>query len=154
MATTSALPEGYVAVGNNGDQVFVPETGPSKEDRWGVRSDVRIYVMGISTFAAGTVLGMMQEYGRASLRFRAENAHRLPRSEKNWFFYHRAKSLYAMKAAMPFGLRTGLKLAPWTMGFLLMEEAVDHARGDTSRDFLSSMTASVSIAGIYSIWSE
>jgi hypothetical protein len=153
MASTDPLPEGYIAVGNNEDQVFVPQTGPSKDDRLGIPPDVRIYTWGLTTFGAVTMSGIIREYGRAALRFRAENAHRLPRSEKNWFYYHRAKSLYALKEAIPYGTKLGLRMAPWAMGFLLMEQGVDHARGGSSKDFLSTIMASISIAGLYSVWS-
>ena len=78
----------------------------------------------------------------------------MPRSEKNWFFYGRAKSLYAMSSALQYGPMLGIKMMWWPMGFVLIENAVDHARGDTSKDFLSTMTASVSCAGLYSLWSK
>jgi len=34
-----------------------------------------------------------------------------------------------------------------------MEQGVDHARGGSSKDFLSTIMASISIAGLYSVWS-
>lgn len=150
----TALPEGYRSPL---ETPIIDEFSPNlseqyKDNRLGMRSDLRIYTIGGFTFLAGTILGTFQEYNRAALRFRAENAHRLPRSERNWFFYHRAKSLDALKSAMPFGIKTGFKMAPWAMGFLVMEEGVDHARGGTSRDFVSDVVAGISIAGVASLW--
>ncbi|KAK6338731.1 hypothetical protein TWF696_009543 [Orbilia brochopaga] len=65
----------------------------------------------------------------ASLQFRAENAHRLPRSQKDWFFYHRSRSYAAMRDGVVAGVKRGVGMAGYVALFVTVEEAVDAVRG-------------------------
>ncbi|KAI8610499.1 hypothetical protein BC830DRAFT_1053676, partial [Chytriomyces sp. MP71] len=54
------------------------------------------FYSGLAGFCTGGFL-------RARMRshqFLAENAHRLPRTEKGWYVYHRHKQLEALRAAL------------------------------------------------------
>ncbi|EWC43591.1 hypothetical protein DRE_01478 [Drechslerella stenobrocha 248] len=82
----------------------------------------------------------------ASLRFRAENAHRLPRSQKDWFFYHRSRSYAAMHAAVVRGVKRGVGMCGYVSLFLGVENAVDVARGRV--DFAGSLLA----GGVAGAW--
>ncbi|KAF2669150.1 hypothetical protein BT63DRAFT_251343 [Microthyrium microscopicum] len=148
----SPPPEGYVLVGEADDHTFKPKEGPDHSQRLSLEPAGRIPAFLTFGFVFGGILGLANEYRRASLRFRAENAHRLPRSEKNWFFYHRAKSNYALAAAMPTGAKWGLRTSGMTLLFLLIEQGLDAARGGTSKDFLSSTAAGFAFGGVYSLW--
>lgn len=69
----------------------------------------------------------------AGLRFRAENAHRLPTSEVGWFLYHKSKNYNAMLGGVREGLRMGVKLGVWGGLFFWAEEGVDRLRGAAVR---------------------
>ena len=78
----------------------------------------------------GITSGFIREYQSAALRFRAENAHRTPRTEKNWYYYHSAKWYYAMTEGMISSLKWGLRMSAITGGYLQLENAVDNIRGE------------------------
>jgi len=87
----------------------------------------------------------------AGYRFRAENSHRLPTTEKGWYFYHKTKNYVVMQGAGKEGLRMAVKLGGWTGLFFLVEAAVDKNRG--KKDMFSSLCAGMSVAGAFSLWS-
>ena len=86
----------------------------------------------------------------AAYRFRAENAHRFPTSSKGWYQYHRNKNYAVIVGGVMEGVKVGLKLGTAALAFCLFEETVDHVRNDR-RDFLSTVTAGLSLSGIYSM---
>lgn len=88
----------------------------------------------------------------AALRFRAENAHRLPSTANGWYLYHKSKNYRIMLAGLKEGFKMGPKVALWGGGFFVVEEAVDISRG--KEDFVSTAVAGLAIAGGFSIWSE
>ena len=79
--------------------------------------------------ACGFGLGATYGGNMAGLRFRAENAHRLPTSQVGWYLYHKSKNYHVMAGGVKEGLRMGVKLSIWAGGFLCMEEATDRFRG-------------------------
>ena len=87
----------------------------------------------------------------AGLRFRAENAHRLPNDTTGWYFYHKAKNYQAMYGGVKEGLKMGFKLGGLVTTFVVAEEALDKYREES--DFLSSVTAGLGTAGLFSLWS-
>jgi Na+(H+)/acetate symporter ActP len=56
-------------------------------------------------FASGAYLSGRQR----SLQFLAENAHRLPKTVKGWYFYHKYKQHEAIHGAYKGGLRYALR---------------------------------------------
>ncbi|KAI5851691.1 hypothetical protein DFP73DRAFT_538104 [Morchella snyderi] len=88
----------------------------------------------------------------ASLRFRAENAHRLPASERGWYFYHKSKNYYTALGGVRQGVRTGARVAAWASLFVATEEAVDRLVGRA--DVVGTVVAGLSMAGFFSVWSE
>ena len=99
-------------------------------------------------FCAGTVLGISYGSQIASLRFRAENAHRLPTTTTGWYLYHKSKNYHAMFGGATEGLKMGTKIASWAAAFFTIEGAIDHFSGKPS--FLSTSAAGLSIAGGFS----
>lgn len=89
----------------------------------------------------------------ASLRFRAENSHRLPTSQRGWYLYHKTKNYYVARDALREGFRMGARLGVWVGAFMLIEEAVDQLRW-LHRDFLSTTVAGLSVAGAFSLWNR
>lgn len=101
----------------------------------------------------GASLGISLGSQMAGLRFRAENAHRLPTSPTGWYLYHKSKNYHMMLGAIKEGLKMGSKVGLWVGGFFAVEEAIDRARGGNP-DFLSTVVAGLSAAGGFSAWSK
>lgn len=105
-------------------------------------------------FAAmiGGALGFSHGASNTGLRFQAENAHRLPTSEKGWYFYHKTKNYAVLQGGIKEGGRMALKLGFWSGLFFMAEAAIDRRR--RSRDAASSVCAGMAVAGAFSLWSE
>lgn len=129
-----------------------PETFYNSHDRLSTTFTGRLLLCNISTFAVGAVLGGALGSRQASLRFRAENAHRFPTTQKGWFFYHKSKNYYTALGGVKTGVKTGARLCSWVTMFVVTEEAVDRLRGRS--DFLSTVVAGLSLSGFFSIWSQ
>lgn len=127
---------------------------------------------------SGFTLGSINAGHMASLRFRAENAHRLPISQPGWYLYHKSKNYYKWKYGVVEGLRKGGYVTVWSGLFFIVEESLDVFRGtwragrtmaemegvdeldikridrgvDRSRDFISSAMAGMVTGGLWSAW--
>lgn len=99
----------------------------------------------------GTIIGGALGSRQASLRFRAENAHRLPTNERGWYFYHKSKNYYTALGGVKQGVKAGARICSWVSMFVVTEEAVDRLMGRS--DFLSTVVAGLSLSGFFSIWS-
>ena len=108
---------------------------------------------GSVSFIGGLLVGYRNGARMAGLRFRAEHAHKMPRSTQALYFYHRRKNYYVAKYGIEKGIATGARLAGWTGAYFVAEGAIDAMRGER-RDFVSSMTAGVGVAGLFSLMSE
>ena len=104
------------------------------------------------SFFAGMALGLSHGAQTSGLRFRAENAHRLPKDATGWYLYHKSKNYHIMFGGVKEGVKMGTKLGFLGGGFFVVEEAVDRLRG--TKDFLSTVVAGLGIAGAFSLWSE
>lgn len=110
-------------------------------------------LLGTSTaFLVGLTLGGTHGFGTAGLRFRAENAHRLPKDPTGWYFYHKSKNYRMMLDGVREGVRMGGRVAVWTLVFLGTEEVWDNVRG--RRDVGNTVIASATVAGGFSLWSK
>ncbi|KAI9801848.1 MAG: hypothetical protein M1833_002162 [Piccolia ochrophora] len=104
------------------------------------------------TILTGLTLGAPLAARSAGLRFRAENAHRLPTNQTGWYLYHKSKNYHMALAGIRGGLGLGVRMAAPVGGFFVVEEAVDRARG--ARDFGSTVIAALSVAGGWSLWNR
>jgi hypothetical protein len=128
----------------------------------------------------GFTLGSTSAGRLASLRFRAENAHRLPISQPGWYLYHKSKNYFKWRSGIPEGLRKGTMVAAWSSIFFVVEESLDVFRGTwragrtmgemegvdelnlsgldsgvgRSRDFWSSAGAGMVTGGLWSAWHQ
>ena len=82
--------------------------------RLGMPFDRRLLLTTSLSFLSGFTLGSLNAGHMASLRFRAENAHRLPISQPGWYLYHKSKNYYKTKEGAIEGLRKGCKVAAWS----------------------------------------
>lgn len=103
-------------------------------------------------FTIGMALGGAHGGRTATLRFRAEHAHRMPARTTDWYFYHRSKNYHAIFGGLREGLRMGARLGFWALGLVWLEHCVDRYRGRA--DLLSTVVASLSVSGGFSLWSK
>ena len=113
---------------------------------------IRLPLATLGGAVTGFALGLTHGATVSGLRFRAENAHRLPNSSVGWYLYHKSKNYHTTMGGLKEGLKMGLKVGFWTGGFFTVEEAIDQLRGGR-KDFFSTVIAGLSVAGGFSAWS-
>jgi len=104
------------------------------------------------SFLVGMGLGISHGSQSTGLRFRAENAHRLPSTPTGWYLYHKSKNYQMAFGGVMEGFRMGARVSIWTAGFFGIEEMFDRYRG--KKDFINTVIASLSIAGAFSVWNR
>jgi hypothetical protein len=112
---------------------------------------VRLPLATSLSFLVGMGLGLSHGSQVAGLRFRAENAHRLPTSPTGWYLYHKSKNYQMAFGGVKEGFKMGAKVSFWTAGFFYIEDVFDRYRG--TKDFINTVIASLSVAGAFSLWS-
>lgn len=123
----------------------------SPPDRLSLTPRNRILLAATSAGMIGGVLGLSHGSNMTSLRFRAENAHRLPTSQQGWFLYHKSKNYAVALGGVKEAARMSTRLAVWTSLFLITEEVIDRSRHN--RTALSTVVAGLSTAGAFSLYS-
>lgn len=121
--------------------------------RLGLIYPVRQAIPTIGGGLVGVIMGMSLGSKTAALRFRAENAHRLPTTTKGWYLYHKSKNYYGMWGGLKESGRMGFKIAFWTSAFVAVEERVDNWRHG-SKDVLSTVVSGLACAGAFSAWNR
>lgn len=111
----------------------------------------RLPVVASLSFVAGMALGLSHGSQTTGLRFRAENAHRLPTTPTGWYLYHKSKNYNMALGGVKEGFKMGAKVSFWTAAFFSVEEIFDRYRG--TKDFVNTVIASLSVAGGFSLWS-
>jgi hypothetical protein len=107
-------------------------TDPHLLDRVGMAPISRVAT--ISGFGAlwGFVFGSYLGGRQSGLQYLAENAHRLPRTKADWYFYHKTKNYRVMLG----GIRRGVVYAGRASGLCLcysgLEATLDYGRGFAS----------------------
>ncbi|KAE8450663.1 hypothetical protein EG329_006007 [Mollisiaceae sp. DMI_Dod_QoI] len=122
------------------------------DSRFSLPFPMRLTAATSLSFLTGIALGIPHGSQTAGLRFRAENAHRLPTTPTGWYLYHKSKNYNMALAGVKEGLRMGAKVSFWTAGFFSIEEMFDRYRG--TKDFLNTVIASLSVAGGFSLWNR
>jgi hypothetical protein len=119
--------------------------------RLSLPTPIRITLATASSFVLGLGLGLSHGSKTAGLRFRAENAHRLPKTPTGWYLYHKSKNYHVALGGVKEGLKMGVKISAWVAAFFYIEDCWDEIRGE--KDFLNTVVASLSVAGGFSLWS-
>ncbi|TVY56994.1 hypothetical protein LCER1_G003327 [Lachnellula cervina] len=122
------------------------------EARLSIPYSVRLLLATSLSFMAGGGLGVSHGAQQAGLRFRAENAHRLPNSQAGWYFYHKSKNYNMALGGVKEGLKMGARISFWTAGFFAIEELFDRYR--RTKDFLNTVLASLVVSGSFSLWNR
>lgn len=120
--------------------------------RLSLNAPSRITLGTLASAVVGLGLGATQGGQMAQLRFRAEHAHKMPDSTTGWYLYHKSKNYHVMYGGMREGFKMASKTAAWTLMALSLETTVDRCRGRS--DLFSTIIASLSVAGAFSIWSK
>jgi hypothetical protein len=121
------------------------------EARLSLPYPARLTVATTLSFLVGATLGLSHGAQTAGLRFRAENAHRLPQTSTGWYFYHKSKNYHMAFGGVKEGMKMGIKVSAWVAAFFALEEYWDRIRGE--KDFLNTVMSSLSVAGGFSLWS-
>lgn len=100
---------------------------------FGLRIPLTVLLAGIGGFSLGAAHGGHL----VGLRFRAENAHRLPSSQVGWYLYHKSKNYHVMLGGIKEGARMAGRLGFWAGCFFCIEEAVDRFRGAVVRQVVA-----------------
>ena len=108
----------------------------------------RLGLFSLLSFTGGFMLGSALGGPEAALRYRAENAHRLPTSTPGWYLYHKSKNYHAIVGGTKRGVVTGFKCTAWGALFMVVEEGFDLWKGQ--KDFTSSAGAGLTMAGVFS----
>ena len=127
-------------------------SAPTDHSRLSIPTSIRIPGATAIGFGVGALLGATYGAKTAALRFRAENAHRLPTSTKGWYLYHKSKNYNSLYETVKGAGKMGSKIAFWTGGFFFLETMVDGTRGGR-KDFLSTTLSGLTIAGLFNLWS-
>lgn len=114
----------------------VPITSTPGNDRLSIPYMLRLPTAILFSSFSGFLLGAAHGGSTSALRFRAENAHRLPTSQVGWYLYHKSKNYHVMLGGIKEGLRMGFKVGFWSGSFFAMEEAVDRLRGAVVRGWV------------------
>ena len=148
--------------------------------RLSLMTPIRLPVFFALSSLAGFGLGLAHGANETGLRFRAENAHRLPTTQTGWYLYHKSKNYVAMLGGIKEGFRMAGRLGVWTLVFAGCEESVDRARFaaarfwtgrvrgmaglgldedeapevKSSKDFVSTVCAGLGTAGLFSAWNR
>jgi hypothetical protein len=126
----------------------------SPQDRLSLPTPFRILLVTFLNASFAFTTGFTDGSRRAGLQFLAENSHRMPKSEKAWFIYHRYKSNYQIANGLQAGLTRMGRWSLWPAVFLGTESMLDDFRGGDSLDLGSTVVAGVMTGGIYSIFSK
>jgi hypothetical protein len=139
----------------NGENVATPKPVPllprDRNERLSLQPSNRVTLGIFSGLLVGMGAGFIRGFRVAELRFRAENAHRMPKSEKGWFFYHRSKTHYSVLAGMKMSAKTGVVFSLMSGMFLTLEDQFDNIRGGQSKDCISTIMAGTITGGLYSL---
>ena len=125
-----------------------------RDHRLSIPFHIRLMITAAFCICTGFYQGAGKGGTTAALRYRAENAHRLPTTKNGWYFYHRTKNYHSVVGSVKGGAVLGSRLAVWGCLFTSFEEGVDRLRagaGRKSRDAASTVCAGMGTAGIYNL---
>lgn len=119
----------------------------NQEQRFHLHPTIRL--SGIAFFSGfyGLLSGGRKTYNETSLRFLAENSHRLPKTKGHWYFYHKRKNYVCMKESLGAGMKTGIKYSFVATSYFGLEAFFDYVRGKI--DFINTTAATVIAGGSY-----
>lgn len=91
----------------------------------------------------GLTFGTARGAQISSLRFLAENAHRLPRTKGGWYFFHKRKNYVLLRDGINQGIVLAAKYGAAAYAFFSLEAIIDRSRG--RKDFVSTTLSASSV---------
>ncbi|KAI1205662.1 uncharacterized protein F4807DRAFT_278776 [Annulohypoxylon truncatum] len=122
------------------------------ESRLSIPPFLRIPAAAMTAFGVGMTLGLAHGSKTTGLRFRAENAHRLPSTTTGWYLYHKSKNYQIALGGLKEGLKVGARLGFLSTAMFCAENLFDVYRG--TKDLFSTVMASLAVAGGFSFWNR
>lgn len=107
-----------------------------QDDRLSIALSDRISLSLVLGGISGFLLGSMKGSQDAGFCFRAENAHRLPTSQKGWYFYHKSKNYNMALGGVKEGGKQAIKFSFWAGLYFVLEEAFDRGRAYVAREIV------------------
>ncbi len=134
------------------------EVASVTSDRLSLPFPIRVAYGMIGGLSTGLFLGISHGSKTAGMRFRAENAHRFPTTQKGWYLYHKSKNYHMMLGGIKDSFKLAPKLCLWAGSFFFLEGILDKARAQRAgrpgqEDFLSTTIATLTLSGVWSLWS-
>lgn len=123
-----------------------------QQSRLGLPFALRLPLATCFGLVVGAALGIGHGSKSAALQFRAENSHRLPKSQTGWYLYHKSKNYFTALGGVKEGGKMGFKVGMWTGLFFAAENIFDKWRDE--KDFLNTVGGSLTVAGGFSLWSK
>ncbi|KAJ7283854.1 hypothetical protein C8J57DRAFT_956575, partial [Mycena rebaudengoi] len=84
----------------------------------------RMYTVPLGAMVLGGVIGVNRGARLASMRFLAENAHRMPTTQQGWYYYHKTKNYRVMLGGLRGAARDSGYLGLVTVGWVCAEEGL------------------------------
>lgn len=150
--TRTSSGDGLFLSAPRSDPVHQPVFPADSHPRLAIMTPTRLLFGSVAASMVGASLGAVQGGQMAQLRFRAEHAHKMPDTTAGWYLYHKSKNYHAMKGGIQEGFRMGFKTGFWSLLALSLESTVDRYRG--SSDMFSTVVATLTVAGAFSLWRE
>lgn len=112
----------------------------------------RFYLLPGAAIILGTTIGLFRGSRRASLRFLAENVHRMPTTLQGWYFYNKTKNYRVILGGVKEAGADALRLGTTAAGWVCFEEGVKRLGEDFEP--VSEVVAGVGTAGVFSLACE
>lgn len=101
----------------------------NRKQRLGIAPELRIGMAATTAGLVGLLTGARRGWTIASLRYLAENAHRMPKTKGGWYFYYKRKNYVVLKDSMISGFKGMAKYGLATGMFFGLEAYLDKTRG-------------------------
>lgn len=121
-------------------------------DRLGLSPPQRLITMGGLSGTYGFFHGIAQGARVSSLRFLAENAHRLPRTKGTWYFFHKRKNNVLLRDGINAGVKTSFKYSAVTCLFFGLETGFDELYSKIS--WMSTASSAVVLGSAIAFWQQ
>ncbi|KDQ64629.1 hypothetical protein JAAARDRAFT_52575 [Jaapia argillacea MUCL 33604] len=109
----------------------------------------RFYILPVSAFVAGSLIGLVRGSRAASLRFLAENAHRAPKTLQGWYFYQKTKNYKVLLGGLKGAGIEGAKLSVITGGWVGIEEGCRRVGMEEFGEVGAGVGTAALFAGVY-----
>lgn len=112
----------------------------------------RLYVVATVGGTIGAAQGLYEGIKTSSLRYLAENAHRLPKTVGGWYFYHKKKNYVMIFRGCREAMLTGVKYSAIVTSFFGLEAALDYVRG--TNDFINTTVSGTALTYAYGSYKQ